>query len=370
MLPFRLVSADSHVLEPPDMWLKRIDRRFMDRAPRIVHEADSDYFVCASAETPKVGIGTSSSAEKKPEEISMAERWENVLAGGYDPFARIEDMERDGVEAEILYTTFGLFLFAIEDLDLQFACFQAFNDWVSNYCAGSPRRLFGVAMIPTEPVERAVAEMERCARAGLRAAMISVSQAPGKSYDHPMYDRIWSASEDLQMPISLHLAGSRKSFAQTGNILVDFSLGFTPAMYSVALMVFSGVFDRHRRLRVVTVENDAGWAAMMLERMDFRYQRDRFWAGPSNGITSGRLPSEQFREHVYCTFMRDHTAVRNREYIGRNNIMWGSDYPHQDSSFPNSVKIVSEHFVDVPIEDQRRIGRGNAISLYNLPLQP
>jgi predicted TIM-barrel fold metal-dependent hydrolase len=370
MLPFKLVSADSHVLEPPDMWLKRIDRRFLERAPRIVHEEDSDYFVSASSEMPKVGIGTASSAEKKPEEISMAERWANMLPGGYDPFARIRDMERDGVDAEILYTTFGLFLFSIEDLDLQFACFQAFNDWVANYCASSPNRLFGVAMIPTEPGERAIAEMERCARAGLKAAMISVSQAPGKGYDQPMYDRIWSASEDLQMPISLHLAGSRKSFAQTGNVLVDFALGFTPVMYSVALMIFSGVFDRHRRLKVVAVENDAGWAAMMLERMDFRYERDRFWAGPSNGITSGRLPSQQFREHVYCTFMRDHTAVRNRQYIGPDNIMWGSDYPHQDSSFPNSVRIVSEHFADVPLEDQRKIARHNAIALYNLPLAP
>ena len=370
MLPFKLVSADSHVLEPPDMWLKRIDRRYLDRAPRIVHEQDSDYFVCASSEMPKVGIGTSSSAEKKAEEISMAERWESVLRGGYDPFARLKDQERDGVEAEILYTTFGLFLFAIDDLDLQFACFQAFNDWVANYCAGSPNRLFGVAMIPTEPVERAAAEMQRCARAGLKAAMISVSQAPGKGYDQPLYDRLWSASEDLQMPISLHLAGSRKSFAQTGNVLVDFALGFTPAMYSVALMIFSGVFDRHRRLKVVTVENDAGWAAMMLERMDFRYERDRFWAGPSNGITSGRLPSQQFREHVYCTFMRDHTAVRNREYIGPDNIMWGSDYPHQDSSFPNSVRIVTEHFQGVPPQDQRKIARGNAIALYHLPLAP
>jgi predicted TIM-barrel fold metal-dependent hydrolase len=370
MLPFKLVSADSHVLEPPDMWLKRIDRRYLDRAPRITHEQDSDYFVCEASGMPKVGIGTSSSAEKKPEDIKMAERWENVLAGGYDPFARVRDMERDGIEAEILYCTFGLFLFAIDDPDLQFACFQAFNDWLVNFCASSPNRLFGVAMIPTEPVERAAAEMQRCARQGLRAAMISVSQEPGKSYDHPMYDRIWSASEDLAMPISLHLAGSRKSFASTGNVLVDFALGFTPAMYSVALMIFSGVFDRHRRLKVVTVENDAGWAAMALERMDFRYQRDRFWAGPSNGITSGRLPSRQFREHVYCTFMRDKTAVRNRDFIGPKNIMWGSDYPHQDSSFPNSVEIVSEHFDGVPLADQLMIARRNAIELYKLPLQP
>jgi predicted TIM-barrel fold metal-dependent hydrolase len=370
VLGFKLVSADSHVVEPPDMWLRRIDRRYLDRAPRVVHEADSDYFVCAGCEMSKVGIGTASSAEKEPEEISMAARWEGVLPGAYDPVARIKDMDRDGVEGEILYTTFGLFLFAIEDLDLQFACFQAFNDWVANYCASSPTRLFGVAMIPTAPVERAADEMQRCARMGLKAAMISVSQAQGKGYDQPIYDRIWSASEDLRMPISLHLAGSAKSFAQTGNVLVDFALGFTPAMYSLALMIFSGVFDRHRRLKVVAVENDAGWAAMMQERMDFRYHRDRFWAGASNGITSGRLPSHQFREHVYCTFMRDHTAVRNRAYIGPDNIMWGSDYPHQDSSFPNSVRIVAEHFAGVPLEDQKKIARRNAIELYNLPLEP
>src|SRR5579884_165963 len=250
MLPFKLVSADSHVLEPPDMWLKRIDRRFLDRAPRITHEADADYFVCEASQMPKVGIGTSSSAEKQPEDIQMAERWENVLAGGYDPFARIRDMERDGIEAEILYCTFGLFLFAIDDPDLQFACFQAFNDWLANFCASFPKRLFGVAMIPTEPVERAAAEMERCARAGLRAAMISVSQDPESGYTLPLYDPLWSASEDLRMPISLHVAASKKNFTSTNNMLADFSLAYTLTMYTIAAMIFSGVFDRHPKLRV------------------------------------------------------------------------------------------------------------------------
>ena len=102
----------------------------------------------------------------------------------------------------------------------------------------------------------------------------------------------------------------------------------------------------------------------------FLLRNERYWAGPANGIISGRLPSQQFHEHVSCTFMRDHTAVRNRLYIGPDNLMWGSDYPHQDSSFPNLVRIVSEHFVDVPISDQRKIARGNAISLYDLQLQP
>jgi predicted TIM-barrel fold metal-dependent hydrolase len=260
-------------------------------------------------------------------------------------------------------------VFSIEDPDFQFACFQAWNDWMSDFCRVVQNRLFGVALIPTEPAARAIAEMKRTKGRGLRAAMMSVLPAEGKGYNNPMYDPIWSAAEELEMPISLHLAASRRSFSLSGNSLVDFSLGFTPAMYSVALMIFSGVFDRHRKLKVTTVENDAGWAALMMERMDFRYERDRFHMASANGITSGRLPSQQFREHVYCTFMRDHTAVKMREYIGVKNIMWGSDYPHQDSSFPKSSEIVEAHFKGVPLEDQKRIARTNAIELYKLPVK-
>ena len=373
---FKYISADSHVVEPPDLWLKRIDRRYLDRAPRVVREADSDYFVVEGMGRPKLGIGTVSSAEKKPEAITMEERWENVRPGGYDPFERIKDMDRDGVEAELLYPTFGLFLFSQADLDFQFACYQAFNDWLANFCSSFPKRLFGVGIIPSEPADRAMAEMDRITKIGrgpgpsLRAAMISVRPAEGKGYDHPMYDPIFSQAEALGMPLSLHLAASKRSFAYTGNRLVDFALGFTPAMYSIALMIFSGVFDRHPKLKIASVENDAAWAAVMMERMDQRYERDRFLMASSNRITSGRLPSQQFREHVYCTFMRDHTAVRNREYIGVENILWGSDYPHQDSTWPNSAKVLSEHFEGIPEEDRRKIARRNAIKLYNLPLDP
>jgi uncharacterized protein len=375
-LPFRLISADSHVVEPPDLWLKRIDRRYLDRAPRVVREETGDAFVCMDSESVggnkgRMGIGTSATAQKRTEDIALDnERWENVLPGAYDPFARIMDMERDGVEAEILYTTFGLILFAIKDIEFQLACFQAYNDWLSNFCSSFPQRLFGAAMIPTQPVQVAVKEMERCAKMGLRAATISIGQESGHGYDHPMYDPIWRASEMLEMPVSLHVAASEKDFVYTGNMLADFSLAFTLTMYSVVVMIFSGVFDRHPKLKVVSVENDAAWAAGMLERMDYRFERDQGWAGHSSGITSGRKPSQIFHEHVYCTFMRDHTAVFNRNIIGVRNLMWGSDYPHFDSTWPHSAKVLQQHFADVSQEDQLRIARRNAIELYNLPLTP
>jgi predicted TIM-barrel fold metal-dependent hydrolase len=368
---FKYVSADSHVVEPPDLWLKRIDRRFLDRAPRVVRERTGDAFVCADADQQRMGIGTSATAEKSSVEISLDnERWENVLPGAYDPFARIVDMERDGVEAELLYTTFGLILFAIKDQDFQFACFQAFNDWLANFCASFPNRLFGAAMIPTEPIARGIGEMGRCAKMGLKAAMISISQDADSGYNQPLYAPLWSASEDLRMPISLHVAASKKNFAYTNNVLADFSLAYTLTMYSIAAMIFSGVFDRHPRLRVVSVENDAAWAAGMLERMDYRFERDQGWAGHSSGITSGRTPSQIFHDHICCTFMRDRTAVYNRAIIGVNNLMWGSDYPHFDSTWPRSTQVLEQHFAGVSPEDQLRIARRNAIDLYNLPLAP
>ena len=371
-LPFKLVSADSHIAEPPDLWLKRIDRKYLERAPRIVHEADSDYFVCEGALSERQGIGLLATQPKwqnpKLRGFGFVGRWQDVPPGGYDPFARIKEMDAEGIDGELLYTSFGLTFFSIPDLDFQYAIFQAFNDWLANYCASAPNRFFGVAMLPVEPVERAVAELQRCARMGMRGAMISIAQNPG--YGSPVYDPLWSAAEDLQIPLSLHVAASRKGFTYTDNVFADFSLGFGPTMYTMAAMIFSGLFDRHPRLKVISVENDASWAVAILERMDDRFEHDQGWAGFANNIKSARLPSQIFHDQIACTFMRDKTAVFNRNIIGAKNLMWGSDYPHFDGAWPNSAEVLNGHFVDVPLEDRIRIGRRNAIEFYNLPLLP
>jgi predicted TIM-barrel fold metal-dependent hydrolase len=365
---FKMVSADSHVVEPPNLWVERVDQRYRERAPRIVSEPDSDYLVCEGGLTYKHPIELTVCTEAPDNEVSMIGRFANARKGAWDPAARVADMDRDGVEAEILYTSFGLSMFSIPDPDFQLACFRAFNDWLAEYCAGARGRVFGVAMIPTDRMEDATAEMARCRKMGLVAAMISISQDAGHGYENPMYDPIWSASEELEMPISLHVAASKKHFSNTGNVMADFALAFTPTMYSLAAMIFSGVFDRHRKLRVVSVENDAAWVAGILERMDYRAHRDRGWAGAFNAIKSGRTPSQIFHDHVGVTFMRDRTAVRNRDIIGLSNLMWGSDYPHFDGTWPHSKKVLAEQFAGVPLADQLRIARRNAIDWYKLPL--
>jgi len=198
--------------------------------------------------------------------------------------------------------------------------------------------------------------------------MISIAQDNDKGYADPMYEPLWSAAEDHSIPLSLHVAASKTSFSSTGNIMADFSCAFTPTMYTVAGMIFSGLFDRHRKLKVLSVENDAAWPLGILERMDDRYEHDNLWAASANFITSGRKPSEIFREHVAATFMRDRTAIVSRELIGRENIMWGSDFPHFDGAWPGSADDLASQFDGVPEEDQKRIGRTNAIRFYDLPI--
>ncbi|MCB2058999.1 MAG: amidohydrolase [Novosphingobium sp.] len=371
-LPFKLVSADSHIVEPPDLWTQRMEARFLDRAPRIVPGERGQEFVCEGILIPRKGIGLMATAKKysDPDDLyfSMDGDWKDVPQGAYDPKARLAELDREGIEAEIIYTSLGLNMYSMDDREFQQACFRAFNDWLADFCSAAPSRLFGVAMIPPRDPDSAVRELERCAGLGLRGAMISIDDEEERGYNHPDYGKLWSAAAAHDMPISLHVAASTETFRRTTNAFVDFSLGFTPTMYTIAGMILDGVFDRHPRLKVISVENDAAWPLSMLERMDDRFKRDQGWAGQSDGLEPGKVPSKVFHEHVACSFMRDRTAIVNRDIIGDRNIMWGSDYPHFDGGWPNSADLLAEQFEGVPLDDQIRIGRANAIDFYELPL--
>jgi predicted TIM-barrel fold metal-dependent hydrolase len=374
-LPFKLVSADSHIAEPPDLWTSRIDARFRDRAPRLVSSDDGDAYIFDGLRNAASGIGLIATKAKYLDphrEFGMKGVWADVPEGGYDPVARAGEMDREGIEAELIYTSFGLGLFALTDLEYRRACLRAFNDWLAEHCAGAPNRLFGVAMIATDDIDRSIAELERCVGMGLRGAMIAIGQASGEDYGDERFRPFWSAVESLEVPISLHVAATETGWKNSGSNFVDFACVFTPTMYAITGMIFSGLFDRHRKLKVLSVENDASWPLPVLERMDDRWVHDQLWApgtGRAAAITSGRRPSEIFHDHVGCTFMRDRTAIVNREIIGRNNLMWGADYPHFDGAWPDSAGTLERQFDGVPLEDQMAIGRNNAIKFYNLPLE-
>src|SRR5262245_21705544 len=212
MGPAVILSSDSHVFEPPDLWAKRIDRAFRDRAPRIQRIEGADQIVI---ETDQIlsGIGLISNAGARfeaPETISGDGRFEDVPQGGYDPQQHLADMRLDGVAGEVLYPSQGLFYFRVADSVLMSAIFRAYNDWLADFCAADPKRLKGIAMIPLDDVQEGIAELERAARLGLAGAMITEYPLEHRRYDQPEYEPIWAAAESLGMPLSLHTATRRQ----------------------------------------------------------------------------------------------------------------------------------------------------------------
>ena len=210
----RVISADSHVVEPPDLWLERIDQAFRDRAPRLVHGPETDAIVCDGASMLPIGI--LAGAGRADDEVDLNGRWEqDVRRGSYDVDARRKDMELDGLDAEVVYPTLGLSLFQIEDPPFQQALFRAYNDWVSDFCKGARGWLKGVGLISTLDMDSAAAEVRRVRTLGLSGVMISVWPDESSLYDHRRYDPLWEAAEAENLPVSLHIATGTKGVGGT-----------------------------------------------------------------------------------------------------------------------------------------------------------
>ena len=368
-----ILSSDSHVFEPPDLWTTRIDAAFRDRAPRIVRIDGSDQIV-VEADQVLSGIGLISNAGARfeaPETISGRGRFEDVLRGGYDPEQHLADMRLDGVAGEVLYPSQGLFYFRVKDSALMSAIFRAYNDWLAEFCSTDPARLKGIAMINLDDVGDGVAELERAARLGLAGAMISELPLDERRYDGPEYEPFWAAAESLGMPLSLHTATRRQGRIRgaPGLTLRDASSRatkvFGPAT-SLCDMIFSGVFERYPRLTLAVVEFELAWAPHLLDTMDYTY-RERHEEAIYR-FKDGLRPSDFFHRNVVLSFQEDAIGIRLRDVIGVDNMMWGSDYPHSESTFPRSRKILAEILAGVPADEGAKIVGGNTARVYGFDL--
>ena len=179
MVDFKMVSADSHVTEPPDLWVQRLDRKYRDSAPRVIssHQGEEGQFFAVEGYAPaKVaqGLGAGLKPEELPRFYSQG-GYAEARPGGWDPAERLKDMEIDGVEAEVIYTTLGFRIFWLKDPELQRACFEVYNDWLAGYCSYAPHKLAGLAMVSLYDIDLAVKELRRCAKLGLQGAMIWAS---------------------------------------------------------------------------------------------------------------------------------------------------------------------------------------------------
>jgi predicted TIM-barrel fold metal-dependent hydrolase len=367
MSTYTLISSDSHIIEPADLWETRIDRKFRDRAPRLVHEGAFDQWY---ADGMKFGnIGTNQQAGlrfESPDKLAAAGSMHTIPLGGIDPHAHVKDMDLDSVAGGVLYPSQGLTVYRVPDSALLSAILRAYNDWLADFCKPYPNRLKGIAMLNVDDPNDAARELQRAANMGLAGAMMPLRPLAHR-YDHPNYEPLWAAAQDLDMPLSLHVGTYRWQPGMDPNTMrqdiVEFSNREHDVRTPIAAMIFAGVFERYPKLRVGAVEFEVSWAPYFLSRMDNTYteravgvQRQRF--------KDGMLPSDFFHRNVFISFQEDDLGIQLRAIIGVANLMWGSDYPHAESTFPKSREIVERILKNVPDDEKAMIAGGNAARLY------
>ena len=364
MKPLKCISADSHVIEPPDLWTNYIEPKFKDRAPHCEREDGKDIFKCDGVDLIQVGAlsGAGRSIEKLQSKGSYEE---DVPPGSYDPKPRVDEMAIDGVEAEVLYPSVALRMYALPDSEYQLACFQAYNKWMADFCKQYPDNFRGIGLVPIDDIETAVGEVKHCAKLGLAGVSIALIADENRTYDNPMYEPLWIAAEEHDLPISLHILTERrqKPVAKGVDSIAAQITVVSAIQDALARLIFSGVLRNHPNLKIVSAENDIGWAAYFCERADYLFDRRR--AFHKFAIPQDTLPSEYFKRQCYLTFMRDRSGILARSVTGVDNLMWSSDYPHQDSTWPDSQAMIQRLVGDIPEDEAHKIIAGNVAQLYN-----
>ncbi len=382
---YNVVSVDDHVIEPPDVWQARLPANLRQRGPRIESGLDQDFWVIAGERRGGVG-GLSAMAGRRFEDYTpKTGRFVDMRPGCYEPKARLADMDKDGVDAQVLFGSMVGFAgatfvdLAQQDPELAHACVIAYNDWLaSEWCAADPARLVAQCILPLWDPEAAHAELERAVELGHKSVLLpALPQLLGLP---PLADRSWepilSTCADAQVPVALHIAGSmaRQQTAQLmdgplshGSGVAGETLVATAPLTNFGIfaeLIFSGIPARDPDLAFVSVESGIGWVPYFLERMDWTYTRHRFWT--KSKLTE--LPSFYFRRQMYATFIVDDAGVDALERIGVENVMWESDYPHTDTTWPDSQKIIKEHLGHLPDEQRKKIIADNAVRVYGLDI--
>jgi len=383
----RVISADSHAMEPADLWTSRLDEKFREQAPRVVETSRGHLFSAPGVRPFPVagGFGIGKSGDDLKQHLKKG--YEAARPSGWDPAERLKDQDVDGVSAEVIYTTLGMSLFGLDDSALQQACFRAYNDWVNEYASHNRKRLYPIALISLEDPKAGAAELERCAKLGLRGAMIWGSPPREKPYFAADYDPFWATAQELGMPLSLHVVTGKKE--NTAKVKADgeqqrsildpgddsargpapFLLNAMGAVHSVQKslqqMIFGGVLDRYPALKIVSAENDSGWVAHFMYRLDHVYEKfGAMW----DRVGLKLKPSEYVRRNVWVTFQDDMIGPMTWRYFGADNYMWASDFPHADSTWPNSLKVIAKDFEGIPDDVTRKMTCDNAAKLYRMDL--
>ncbi len=374
---YLVVDADSHVLEPPDLWKQYIDPKFRDVAPYVfVDESGKDSFKINARSGNRVqgktvfeqGIGHlgafGAAWGHGPLDIPYLE-----CRGGYDPVARIAHMNREGIDLAVLFPGLGLVMGGLEDADFAAACYRAYNRWLADFVATNPDRFLGAAMIPLQSVSHAIAELSYAReKLGMKLIFVRPNPYQGRMHHHADFIPFWQEVQALDMAVAIH-SGSAGDMPTTG--LEHFGEWFMTrhivthtmdVMQTMLSLVFCGVCQRFPKIRFAFFEGGGGWIAGWLDRMDRHFQKVFY-----NGDLTAK-PSEIFKRQCWIAFDPAEAALPYiAEYIGHDRILWSTDYPHPDG-FPDGTRYVLSNS-KLSESNKRAILGGNALSFLNLPRQ-
>jgi predicted TIM-barrel fold metal-dependent hydrolase len=360
-----LVSADNHVFEPVTLWQERLPAHYRERGPRVVE--DGDWLALAVEGVPNRKLSRLTPDRSGPQGGTPSERHE-VLArsGSSDIAGRLADMALDGVVSEVIYPTFGLFIDLVPDAGLALACARVYNDWLAETFFARPDVFLPAAVVPVRDVDSATAELERVARLGFRAALIPTTPPEATRYNQPVFDPLWQVAADAGIPLSLHTGtGALPSHEKgPGGAVINYAKVGLLSAETLCYFAASGVLERFPSLRLVFVETGAGWLAYCCERMDEAFAEHATWVRPKLAAR----PSEYVKRQCFVTLGADRAPLLAREVTGIEPLLWASDYPHPEGTFPHSQETVAQIFDGLAEDDIRAVTSGNAARLYNLAL--
>ena len=360
----KVISADSHVQEPADLY-ERIPEKFRALIPRVEEIDGGSYLIVEGKKPRRLDI-----ASEEATDDDQNREFRSDPSGGTDLERRLTDQARDGVCAEVIYPNESLFIYAAPDPGYQLAVAGAYNDWAIEVFGARPDRFLPVGVLPVEDIPAAVAEVERMAKLGYRSVGIPLVNR-GKPYNRPEYEPLWSALDDTGLVLSFHAFSNSEDIYPDdmgeggndyGGTLNYMVLGMADGQIPVSELITSGVCERHPNLKFVIVECGCGWLAWLLYALDEQAEKKHMWIHPKLELK----PSEYFARQGFITFSDDPVALKNLEYTSAGCLLWGSDYPHDEGTFPHSQAVIERTFETVSAADKQKIVYQNAADLYGL----
>ena len=363
------ISADSHVVEPPELF-EPLKKRFGDQAPYM--QFFDDRGPALNLGNGKLGIGVTGFLQAgfdfgRPDAQEIQKLgYELARPGVYDIEARVADQDLDGVDAEVLYPSILFNIYQIENLDIVKATFETYNDWMVDYCSPAPDRLFPLACIQLYDLDAAIAEMERAKKMGHVGVCIPASAPPEHPYTDKWYDPFWAAAQEMKMPLTMHIFTGASANHGVNHSSAGYALAFTGMMFTITDLIQGGVCERFPEIKFVPTEFETGWVGIMLRRLDWAYFRG---GGARKEGALPMKPSDYWKRNFLVTFEDDDIGISTRHISGTNTLLWGNDYPHGDSIFPDSQGVLDRILKDCTPEECYEMTVKNAVKLYGLPFE-